>query len=115
VSGSDPLHKQRSEWTLGRSLDIAGVTAETFRRNVHDGTLVAFAAEEPEGWHLSISFRDHRGGHSRYPTWDEQVHAVRALLPNDGQAYHMILPPDTDYVAVHETTFHWHEWKDYTE
>ena len=111
----DPLRTQRSPWVPGKPFVIGPVVAETFRRNVHDGFLTALAAEEPEGWHLSISFSNHRGDHSRYPTWDEQVHAVRTLLPNDGQAYHMILPPDTDYVAVHETTFHWHEWKDYTE
>lgn len=73
-----------------------------------DGLLWAIVAEEPGGWHLSVSFRDHRGVAARYPTWDELAHARYVLMPDDIDVV-MHLPPPADYVAVHDTTFHLHE------
>ena len=98
-----PLTQQRSEWKFQPDSVIPHHT-----RNVSDGCLRAMAFDEPDGWHLSISFVDHRGKASRYPTWDEQVHAVRGLMP-DQLTYAMYLPPEAEYVAIHDTVFHWHE------
>jgi hypothetical protein len=121
VTGHKPLQRQNSPW-LGepdRTMDFGdGIVAHYFKRNVGDGTLWAMVGHEPIGpnnelrWHLSISFRDNRNELSRYPSWDEQVHAVRELMPQ-GVTFAMILPPDDDgYVALHDTTFHWHEFHD---
>jgi hypothetical protein len=85
------------------------VPITVWQRNVSDGTLVAFVDDEPEGWHLSISFRDHRGGWSRYPSWDELAHARYELLPAEWD-FVMHLPPPDEYVAAHPTTFHLHQW-----
>lgn len=106
-----PITRQRSEWIErpGIPSPVPGTDAAWFSRNVHDGTLWACVAVEPEiGWHVSISFRNHRGDPTRYPTWDEQVHALRSVGPRVPFAMH--LPLDDDgYVAVHPSTFHWHQ------
>lgn len=88
----------------------------TFQREVADGHLSAFVTREPTGpdgvseWHLSISHRTNerppKAG--RYPTWDEITHARYELLPAD-LTFSMLLPPQSEYVAVHDTTFHLYE------
>lgn len=108
-AGPRPMTRQRSNWQLIDKGEIMGFANTTHRRPVADGRLLAIVAEEPMGWHLSISFTNHREQHARYPTWDEQTHAVRALLPAD-LTYVMAIPPDNEYVALHDTTFHWHEY-----
>lgn len=108
--GPRPLTRQRSQWTTQGSMPtMPGWTARVLTRNVSDGTLRALVAEEPMGWHLSISFVDHKERPSRYPTWDEITHARCELLPDD-VGFVMHLPPNDEYVAVHETTFHLHEY-----
>lgn len=84
------------------------VTAHYFDRRVNDGTLWAIVSEEPQGWHMSVSFRNQRGEFSRYPTWDEIAHARYELLPPDLD-FVMHLPPMEEYVNLHATTFHLHE------
>jgi hypothetical protein len=86
----------------------AGHSADVHIRRVGDGLLRALVAEEPLGWHLSISFVDPKGRPSRYPHWDEITHARSQLLPGD-VGFVMHLPPDGEYIAVHDTTFHLHE------
>jgi hypothetical protein len=109
MSGPRPITRQRSSWKrLGPVPTVPGWQAHAFVRNVSDGQLRSLVAEEPQGWHLSISFINHRGDPSRYPTWDEISHARYELLP-DGIDVVMHLPPAGEYVAVHETTFHLHE------
>lgn len=116
MSARQPLTRQRSPWaedagfaTYLRARGLAEPDARVFRRNVHDGQLVAFVGTIPgQGLHLSISHRDHRDKPGRYPTWDEIAHAREQLLPDD-RGFHMILPPSDEYVAVHDTTFHLHE------
>lgn len=104
-----PLTKQRSPWEYLTEGEILGYRNDWWQRRVGDGRLTACVAEEPAGWHLSISYAASNGEHVRYPTWDEQVHAVRTLLPPE-LTYAMFLPPDgDDYVGLHLTTFHWHE------
>jgi hypothetical protein len=106
-----PITKIRSEWmhepTWGFVV-ITGVPAAWSSRRVSDGLLRALVAEEPMGWHMSISFVDHRGKPSRYPRWDEIAHARDELLPADVE-FVMFLPRSGEYVALHDTTFHLHE------
>lgn len=118
-----PITKQRSPWEERgippqvRGLHPATADMKLYERHVHDGLLVALAGHEPTGpgrrleWHLSISFRNHRGDLSRYPTWDEIAHARAELLPADLE-FVMHLPPMDRYVALHDTTFHLHEYGD---
>lgn len=107
-----PLNRQRSPWEpmaphpITASLAVDGSTFH--RRNVTDGVLVAVVSPEPQGLHMSISFRNHRGELTRYPSWDEIAHARYELLP-EHLTFAMVLPPPSEYVAVHDTTFHLHE------
>ena len=103
-----PLTRARSEWEPDRDLEILGVVEAVWRRKVGDGTLTAVIGHEPAGWHLSISFADHRGRYARYPRWDEIADARYSLMPAD-LTMALILPPPGDYVALHDTTFHLHE------
>jgi hypothetical protein len=103
-----PLTRQRSSWVELHAESPLPWT-RSFTRQVHDGRLLALVAQEPRiGWHLSVSFRDHRGEHSRYPSWDEIAHARYELLPVD-RDFVMHLPPLDEYVSSHPTTFHLHE------
>ncbi len=107
MSGPKPISKQRSTWTdRGQHLIAEGMPpVRQFERNVHDGRLLALIDELPTGWHMSVSFQDHRGRNSRYPSWDELAHARYELLPDD-ISFVMHLPGTAEYVAVHPTTFH---------
>lgn len=101
---ADPLHPPRTPWIRFKD------APPMWRRIVPDGVLVTIVTIDPGvGWHLSISFRRADGALSRYPTWDEIAHARRELLPND-RTFVMFLPPDEDYIAIHKTTFHLHEF-----
>lgn len=117
------MTKQRSQWQPSRGpavdrtihdLKAAGARSIEFLwRNVHDGELRVIIADEPIGWHMSISHaRRGRGGGvltpGRYPTWDEIADARYALTPDDIDMV-MHLPPPGEYVAFHDTTFHLHE------
>lgn len=103
-----PITRQRSRWLEAEPEDFFGRIARRFRREVGDGSLWAIVCEEPQGWHLSISFRDRRNELTRYPRWDEIAHARDELLPEDVD-FVMWLPKSDDYVALHDTTFHLHE------
>ena len=59
----------------------------------------AFAAREPEGWHVSVSHP------KRLPSWDEMRTAREAMTP-DEVTMAMLLPPRAQYVNVHETCLH---------
>jgi hypothetical protein len=113
-SGPRPLTNQRSPWERDpdHDLTMGDIVAVAFRRRVHDGTLSAFVAQEPPGWHLSISHRPNSfRSAGRYPAWDEIAHARYELLPDDITVA-MLLPPPDEYVALHDTTFHLHEIDD---
>jgi hypothetical protein len=105
-----PLNRQRSPWTRieGPDFSEVGLSAAWFARNVSDGTLALCVVEEPAGWHLSISFRNHKGLLTRYPTWDEIAQARDHFLPASVE-FVMFLPKTEEYVALHDTTFHLHE------
>jgi hypothetical protein len=102
-----PISRPRSPW---RQIETPLGYGQAWRRDTGDGSLVVMVAQEPDiGWHLSISFRDHRGELTRYPRWDEIAHARDELLPAD-RTFVMFLPPSDEYVALHDTTFHLHEY-----
>lgn len=109
------ITKQRSPWEQIREADttMSDIPTDWFTRRVHDGQLLAAVAEEPLGWHVSISFRNHKGEYTRYPSWDELVHAREHLLPAEF-GYVMHLPVMEEYVNVHQTTFHLHEFPERT-
>lgn len=118
----EPLSKQRSEWVdataaniglVGQLREAGSRSVKVRTRNVHDGRLLVIVCREPVpgapmAWHLSISFRNHRGEPSRYPSWDEIADARYTLLPDD-LTFAMLLPPAGEYVNAHPTTFHLHQ------
>jgi len=83
-------------------------TTAAFERQVHDGYLHVLVAHEPKGWHLSISHEGRFGRLGRYPTWDDIADARYKFLP-DEVTMAMLLPPRSQYVNLHDTTFHLHE------
>lgn len=109
-----PITKVRSTWRqmgdheTGIEALLAEFGARWFCRNVSDGYLRALTAEEPMGWHMSISFVDHRNRPSRYPRWDEIADARVKLLPAEIE-FVMFLPRSGEYVALHDSTLHLHE------
>jgi hypothetical protein len=105
---SAPITRQRSAWEMTETGEILGYANQWWRRRVNDGMLVACVGNEPTGWHLSISFRDHHDRLTRYPRWDEILDARETLLPDD-VGFVMHLPSSDEYVALHDTTFHLHE------
>jgi hypothetical protein len=118
-TGRRPMTRQRSQWEPfarwpGREeLEAAGATfAGAWERRVGDGYLIAIVTINPpgaeKGWHLSISFRDHRGKLTRYPRWDEVADAREAFCPDD-VVMAMLLPPADEYISLHDTTFQLHE------
>lgn len=76
-----------------------------WQREVRDGHLSVFAGQEPDGFHLSMSHRTSDTKPGRYPTWDEIYDARYRFCPLD-RTMAMLLPPQDEYVNLHETTFH---------
>ena len=58
-------------------------------------------------WHLSISHRTNEAQPKpgRYPTWDEIKDARYRFMPGDIYVA-QILPPSSEFISVHDTTFH---------
>ena len=113
-----PLTRQRSSWLeAADATEIVDMLTATgalkvriLRRQVHDGELTAIISLDGGLWHASVSHRA-SGKSPRYPTWDELAHARYELLPSDIDVV-MHLPPPSEFVALHDTTFHLHELKD---
>jgi hypothetical protein len=103
-----PLTQVRSEWSELEPVTIYGVVEQVWRRRTGDGLLTVFVGLEPQGWHLSISFADHRGQNSRYPRWDEIAEARYRFTPAE-VTMALVLPPPEEFVDVHATTFHLHQ------
>jgi hypothetical protein len=107
-----PVTKVRSEWEEFAVDRLAGMEPDlrAFRRNVSDGHLTVLVGTiAGQGCHLSIS---HRTNHQpprpgRYPRWDEIADARERFCPPD-VTMAMLLPPASEYVAIHDTTFHLH-------
>ena len=111
--GHKPMTRQRSPWVVQPAGAFAHLVpgAVIAKRNVADGLLLVIVGEEPGGWHLSISHHRITGSGPvcvRYPTWDEIVHARDEFLPAD-RGFVMHLPVASEFVALHDTTFHLHE------
>lgn len=105
------LNVQRSDWHAIRPMmrSQPGMThVASAARNVHDGQLRAIVTIDLGLWHLSVSFIDHKGRPSRYPTWDELADARYQLMPDDITVA-MLMPPPGEFVAVHDSTFHIHQ------
>jgi hypothetical protein len=90
--------------------------SKAFQREVDDGHLTVFLSVDDGLVHLSISHRvdvlgSRRTEPGRYPTWDEIVDARYLFCPED-KVMAMLLPPKSEYVNVHPTTFHLWEIKD---
>lgn len=64
-----------------------------------DTKLLIFIAKEMGKWHLSVSHFD------RNPTWEEIKEIRYKLLPRD-RTFAMLLPPEDQYVNIHEYCFH---------
>lgn len=101
----------RPKWSRSRlALPMPGMNG--WQRDVADGHLSVIVGREldDEGalrWHLSISHRlcvpPYPPG--RYPDWDEIAEARYRFCP-DSLVMAMLLPPRSEYVNVHATTFH---------
>lgn len=93
-----------SEWR-----EIPGFIGKTYQQDVQDGGwLTCIVGLEPDVWHLSISHSIHFNGEQqpgRYPTWDEITDARYRFVP-DSVTMAMLLPPRSQYVNLHATTFH---------
>lgn len=111
VGHRKPLSTIRSQWRETTAEIIPGRPAGTWaERNVTDGQLRVAVTNEPEvGYHLSISHVGHGNRIRRYPSWDEIADARDVFLPPDLE-FVMVLPKARDYVALHDTTFHLHEF-----
>ena len=79
--------------------------ARCWQRDVHDGHLSVFVSTDDDLVHLSISHRTDDLKPGRYPTWDE-LHDARYRFTPLNRTMAMLLPPQEEYVNVHETTFH---------
>ena len=108
----NPLTRQRSPWVdvpnvpeLELLWAEMGLAPRMLARRVHDGTLRVIVCDEPSGWHLSISHEFNNGNGGRYPGWDEISHARYELVPDEVDMV-MHLPPPSEFVALHDTTFH---------
>jgi hypothetical protein len=88
-------------WT--RLPDVAGMRG--YEAAVPDGELHAIVSREPQGWHLSVSFRPLRGAALRLPSWDELKDARYRFLPDRAHVA-ALLPPRAEWVDLHPTTLH---------
>jgi hypothetical protein len=99
----------RPKWSRAPlSLPMPGM--ECWQREVADGHLSVIVGRDPDNdllWHLSISHRLCAPPHppGRYPDWDEIAEARYRFCP-DNLVMAMLLPPRSEYVNVHATTFH---------
>lgn len=85
-----------------------------FQKEVEDGHLSVFAGREPDGFHLSISHRRNATLlPGRYPSWDEIMEARDLFTPPEVTMV-QLLPPRSEWVNVHATTFHLWELPDGT-
>jgi hypothetical protein len=74
-----------SRWYRSARNDMVfeGTPTRAWYRAVDDGHLRAYVADDPSGWHVSISFVDETDRPTRLPDWDELWHARHALVPDN--------------------------------
>lgn len=65
-------------------------------------------AKEDGLWHISVSCAN------RYPTWSEIYTAWYDLVPGAGKDFNgaILLPRHSEYVNIHQNTFHVHQLHD---
>lgn len=101
----------RPKWSRAPlPMPMPGMTC--WQRESADGHLTVIVGRELDDagalrWHLSISHRLCAPPHppGRYPDWDEIAEARYRFCP-DNLVMAMLLPPRSEYVNVHATTFH---------
>lgn len=81
---------------------VPSVLGKAFTAAAPDGTLTAIVTQEPQGWHLSVSFA---GPQLRLPTWDELKDARYRFVPDRAQMA-ALLPPRAEWVDIHPTCLH---------
>lgn len=96
----------------GAMMQAAFPATQAWQKDVTDGHLSVLVGREPAdhgglAWHLSISHRTNEAvpQPGRYPTWDEIADARYRFVP-DAVTMAMLLPPRSEYVNIHNTTFH---------
>lgn len=105
-----------ADWRRIAPPDLLRMTSpgtRVWQRDVKDGHLSVLVGREPSNdrsqflWHLSISHRTNEATPQpgRYPTWDEIAEARYRFVPDDVTVA-MLLPPRSEYVNAHATTFH---------
>lgn len=112
-----PLEKVSGPWTpftYGEDRQLRETLPYfrgAWRKRVAGGGLRAILSEDvPGGWHLSVSFAAATPtGKARYPSWDEIADARYELLPS-ALTFVLFLPPPEEYVNLHDTCFHLHEY-----
>lgn len=75
-----------SRWYRSERNDMVfeGTPTKAWYRAVGGGHLRAYVANDPSGWHISISFVDAEDDRpTRLPAWDELWHAGHALVPDN--------------------------------
>ena len=85
--------------------------AKVFQRDVGLGYLNVIVSIDDGQWHMSISHKTMDNKPGRYPTWDEIRDARYRFCP-ENKTMAMLLPPRSEYVNIHETTFHLWELKE---
>jgi len=98
----DPMRKRTRRKKLPPIIEIPLPDIGGLERNARAyamGECRIITGRGAAGWHLSISHP------TRYPTWDEVAEARYNLLPLNATIA-MLLPPPSEYVNIHDTTFH---------
>lgn len=92
--------------------EIRRYNPEIYQAEVDDGHLTVIVADEPDGWHLSISHRlstvdpaTGRPAAGRLPSYEELKAARYRFCPN-AVCMAQIFPPREEFVNHHPTTLH---------
>ncbi len=100
-----------SRWHRSERNDMMfeGVPTQAWYRPTSDGHLRAYVAEDPSGWHVSLSYVDGDEKATRLPAIDELFHARRHLVPDD-VTMAMIMPRSLEgsvppMLHLHEITW----------
>jgi len=102
------LNRERSAgraiaWFLTDPPKLPGLEKGTKCYASHQTHCTALVGYTPRyGWHISVAHP------FRPPTWNEIASARYQLIP-DNFVMVMVLPPEEEYVNVHEHCFHLHE------
>src|SRR5262245_29164228 len=91
------------DWRLGDAVNLPGMPKGSKCYISDESHCTVIVSYTPKfGWHISIAHP------YRHPTWNEIASARYQLVP-DNFTMVMVLPPEEEYVNVHEHCFHLHE------